>query len=306
VILDFTGFLAPQNALILIVFQKHSFFQVLYKLFARKIPDLSAFLAREKARRSQSGKRDRLGRKNAGHEKSGRGCNRFEKSRILCTDNEKTKGGAAMPSGGARKGAGRKPKPLAEKLAEGTPGHRPLKKIEFAGKTKNQIDPPDYLAGMEKRDFMGAAPSPVAIFEDIVRFLEPSKTLHLISPQLLADYALAKYYLICAQHQLSQTAIVGYVSTGKKDEKGKEISELKVTSFTDAMLKLQKNVLQTWEPIWSIVSQNSERLITNPEEEVLLMVMGGRVRRKPKKEDGAYGFPEFAENPGSEAEPGGV
>jgi hypothetical protein len=159
---------------------------------------------------------------------------------------------------------------------------------------------------MEKSDHKGHAPSPVDIFADIVHFLEPSKCLHLISPQLLADYALAKYYLICAQYQLSQMAIVGYVSTGKKDEKGKEISELRVTSFTEAMLKLQKNVLSTWEPIWSIVSQNSERLITNPEEEVLLMVMGGRVRRKPKKEDGAYGFPEFAENLSNEAEPSGV
>ena len=35
-----------------------------------------------------------------------------------------------MPSGGVRKGAGRKPRPLAEKLAAGNPGHRPLKKLK--------------------------------------------------------------------------------------------------------------------------------------------------------------------------------
>jgi hypothetical protein len=122
----------------------------------------------------------------------------------------------------------------------------------------------------------------------------------------VADYALAKYDLICAQYQLSKMAIVGYVSTGKKDDSGKEISELRVTSFTEAMLKLQKNVLATWEPIWSIVSQNSERRIANPEEEVLLMVMGSRIRRKSKKEEAAYGFPEFTENPSGETEPGGV
>ncbi|GHU82481.1 hypothetical protein AGMMS50284_4420 [Clostridia bacterium] len=211
-----------------------------------------------------------------------------------------------MPSGGARKGAGRKPKPLAEKLAEGNPGHRPLKKLEFTGKTKNQIEPPDYLAGMEKSDHVGHVPSPMKIFEDIVAFLEPSKCLHLISQQLVADYALAKYYLICAQYQLSQMAIVGYETTGKKSKDGEDITELRVTVFTEAMLKLQKNVLATWEPIWTIVTQNSERLITNPEEEVLLMVMSGRVRRKPKKEDSAYGFPEFAENSAGEAESGGI
>lgn len=36
-----------------------------------------------------------------------------------------------MLRGEARKGTGRKPKPLSEKLAEGNPGHRPLKKLEF-------------------------------------------------------------------------------------------------------------------------------------------------------------------------------
>ena len=57
-----------------------------------------------------------------------------------------------MPRGGARKGAGRKPQPLAEKLAEGNPGHRPLKKLEFTGNGGNDSrKPPDYLRVMEKR-----------------------------------------------------------------------------------------------------------------------------------------------------------
>jgi hypothetical protein len=211
-----------------------------------------------------------------------------------------------MPSGGARKGAGRKPKNLYDKLAAGNPGHRPLKKLEFAGKGKNKIEIPDYLTSMENAQYRGLVPSPVQIFEEIVCFLEPSMSLCLISPQLLADYSCAKYYLICAQHQLSQMAIVGYEPTGKLKNNGQELNELKVTSFTEAMLKLQKNVLATWEPIWDIVSRNSERLIANPEDELLLMVMSGRVRRKPKKEAANHGEPESAKNPGGEAEPGGL
>jgi len=210
-----------------------------------------------------------------------------------------------MPSGGARKGAGRKPKALSEKLAAGNPGHRPLKKLEFAGKIKNH-GVPEYLQGMENAGHRGLVPSPVQIYEDIVSFLEPSKSLHLISPQLLADYSCAKYYLVCAQYQLSQMAIVGYEPTGKQKKNGEDVTELKVSSFTEAVLKLQKNVLATWEPIWDIVSQNSERLITNPEEEILLMVMGGRVRRKPKKEAVNRGEPEPAENSAGEAEPGSL
>ena len=193
-----------------------------------------------------------------------------------------------MPSGGARKNAGRKPKPLAEKLAAGNPGHRPLKKLEFDGRTRNQIDTPDDLAGLEKDDYKGKVASPVKIFEEAVKFLEPSRCLHLISPGLLSDYAMAKYYLKCAQYQLKLTAIVGL---NKKEE-------VVITSFTEAMLKLQKNVLATWEPIWAIVSQNSERLVGNPEQELLTMVMGGRIRKNRRKEH-VHGTDENTENPGS-------
>ena len=167
-----------------------------------------------------------------------------------------------MPSGGARKGAGRKPKPLAEKLAAGNPGKRPLKKVEFSGKG---VLPkaPEYLTYMVKntaRKSTVVIPTPTEIFNETLAYLEPSDCLHLIPTALIADYALAKYYLIDAQVDLSGTATVIY---DKKEE-------LVVSSFTEAMLKLQKNVLSTWQPIWDIVSRNSEHIIQNPEDEHVL------------------------------------
>lgn len=196
-----------------------------------------------------------------------------------------------MPRGGARKGAGRKPKPLAEKLAAGNPGHRPLKKLEFAG--KGGIDPrqpPDYLQVMEKRDIRPGIPTPTDLYTDTVKYLEPSDCLYLIPVSLIADYAMAKYHLLHAQYELGKTTNVTVVVKGKKpDGKPNEVYEL--TDFAEAMLKMQKNVLATWEPIWEIVSRNCERLVTNPEQDLMAIIIGGRQRKtKPKgvPPDGYY------------------
>ena len=195
-----------------------------------------------------------------------------------------------MPSGGARKGAGRKPKPLAEKLAAGNPGHRPLKKVEFPGNGSGESNPPDYLRLMEKRVI--GIPTPMEIYSETVRYLEPSDCLNLIPTALIADYAMAKYFLINAQYELSKTATVA------KNKQG----EVVVTSFTEAMLKMQKNVITAWTPIWDIVSRNSERIITNPEQDLVVAIMSGRVRKKrPDGEvpnDGANGH---SQNPGGES-----
>lgn len=174
-----------------------------------------------------------------------------------------------MPRGGARKNAGRKPKPLAEKLAAGNPGNRPLKKVQFDG-NGNDSKPPDYLALLEKK--VPGAPTPIEIYHETIRYLEPSDCLNLIPSALIADYVMAKYYLICAQFDLSKTATVIQISK----------TEFEITDFTEAMLKLQKNVLACWTPIWDIVSKNSERLVVNPEQDLIMMLVGGRQRKQAK------------------------
>ena len=185
-----------------------------------------------------------------------------------------------MPRGGARKGAGRKPTPLAQKLSAGNPGNRPLKKVQFNGdgNDSNPSTPPDYLGLLEKR--VPGAPTPIEIYHEAIRYLEPSDCMNLIPSALIADYVMAKYYLICAQFDLSKTATV--------HQKGEK--EYEITSFAEAMLKLQKNVLACWEPIWEIVSKNSERLVANPEQDLIMMLVGGR-RRKQAKGDSANAQP---------------
>jgi hypothetical protein len=198
-----------------------------------------------------------------------------------------------MPRGGARKGAGRKPKPLAEKIAAGNPGRRPLKKVEFAGEAKTDPKPPEFLATI-KRNAPGV-PAPVDIYAETVEYLEPSGCLNLIPKALISDYVMAKYWLACAQYDLSRTAI-----TIQNPDK-----TFQVSSFTEAMLKLQKNVVLTWQPIWDIVARNSEKLVDNPERDLVAYIVGGRIRKKSRG-----GLPDATcgdtENTGGQAEPGEI
>ena len=182
-----------------------------------------------------------------------------------------------MPRGGARPGAGRKPKPLAEKLADGNPGGRALKKVEFAGDSNTDYMAPDFLQLMDK-EIVGI-PTPTEIFNDTVEYLRPSGCLHLMPVLLLGDYVMAKYHLLIAQYQLVKTGII------TQDNKSKEIY---ITPFTEAMLKLQKNALSTWQPIWDIVSRNSQTLLENPEDQLFAMIMGARKRKN--QVEGAPGY----------------
>ena len=175
-----------------------------------------------------------------------------------------------MPRGGKRAGAGRKPKPLAEKIADGNPGHRPLKKLDWGG--NSQLVPPEYLKLIEKPvgRIPQGIPTPTAIFKSAVKQLEPSGCVELVGAELIAEYAAAKYYLLDAQYGLSQTVTVG------KNDKG----DVVVTSFADAMLKMQKNVVLVWGQIWDIVARNSETVMKNPESDTFMALLAGRARKK--------------------------
>ena len=201
-----------------------------------------------------------------------------------------------MGWGGARKGSGRKPKPLAEKVAAGNPGHRPLKKVEWEGGNETPALP-EYFRHMKYTQIQdGVLPSPSELFQETVAHLEPSGCMNLIPNQLIADYAMAKYFLLIAQLELTQTGIIL--------QKGK--NEYIFSDFAQAMLKMQKNVLAAWTPIWDIVSRNSEKTITNPEEDMIGMILSRRTRKQRPKGEPDDGGNENPQDSGGEAESGEV
>jgi len=193
-----------------------------------------------------------------------------------------------MPRGGARPGAGRKPsKSLAEKVQVGNIGGRPLKRVEFPGTdydSNAKYMTPDFLRLMDSE--IPGIPTPTVIFEETVEYLRPSGCLHLIPVLLLGDYVLAKYQLLIAQYQLAKTGIL-------TQDEGK--TEIYITPFTEAMLKLQKNALSTWAPIWEIVSKNSLTRIDDPDATLFGMIMGARKRKN--QVEGETGYDTTATSP---------
>jgi len=197
-----------------------------------------------------------------------------------------------MPHGGARKGAGRKPKALSDKLANNNPGRRPLTKLAFDNGTV--MEPPKYLQLLIKKN--RSVSSPLEIFDETVKELEPTDCLKYMTSKLIADYAMARYYLYCAQYELS------LMHTVTKNEK---TGMFHVSGFADAVIKMQKNVLDCWHPIWEIVERNSEKKMLNPEEDMIIGLNANRKRKKPKGErpDEIY---ELQEDSGESTESGGV
>jgi len=137
-----------------------------------------------------------------------------------------------MPKGGARKGAGRKPKPLSQKIAEGNPGKRPLKKIEYDNASYNPSTPPAYLAELEKKKGNINPISPMDIYREVIEYLEPTECLHLIPKTLIREHVMANYNAVQAHFELSNTGNVG------KNSKG----DMVISGFAEIMLKMQKRV----------------------------------------------------------------
>jgi len=198
-----------------------------------------------------------------------------------------------MPSGGRRPGAGRKPVPLADKLARGNPGGRPLKKA----KTKNDgIRPkaPEYL----KLTVNPSKPYPSAVefFEEIVDWLEPTGCLGLVPVGNIANYAAAKYFLVEAMHTLTKTAIVA-----------KDASDnYAVTGFAKGFFECMKTANAAWDLIWQVVRDNSETLVRDPEQDFMGTLSAQRKRKRTKGAAVKNGFDNRDKNPGIPAETGEV
>jgi hypothetical protein len=144
--------------------------------------------------------------------------------------------------GGARPGAGRKKKPLAEKLLDGNPGKRKPQVLNFGDNLPSGAEVPDYLddfAAMELEPGIGT------IYTNTVKWLERTGCLPLINPDFIAEYAICKTrWLEC--ELLVRTLIMTHNKNG----------ELVPNPAAEMGLKYMKQADIVWGKIWSIVAQN--------------------------------------------------
>lgn len=179
-----------------------------------------------------------------------------------------------MPRGGKRPGAGRKPKALVDKLADGNAGHRPIKVLEFAESAGRPVCP-DYLK--EKANKSGGYPTAAEIFEQVCDWLETTGCIHLIPPDYIAEYSMLKSRWMEAE---ARTDIIGFI--GKHPINGNPIS----SPIIKMGIEYLKAANEAWQKIWKIVAQNSEKefRIDTPNDNLMSSILQyGAQRPAPKR-----------------------
>ena len=159
--------------------------------------------------------------------------------------------------GGARPGAGRKPKALAEKIAEGNPGTRTLKIVDFsdsAASLEGQDMPPPkaYLAEKQKNGHDLIATD---IYRETWQWLAERGCEKLIPQQMLEQYAMTvSRWIQCEQ------AITEYGFLSKHPTSGMAIQSPYV-AMSQSFGKMANNL---WFQIFAVVRQNSSVDVNGP------------------------------------------
>ncbi len=89
--------------------------------------------------------------------------------------------------GGARPGAGRKKKPIADKLADDNPGGRRIQILDIPDVEGVEMPKPNDILSAEQRD--GKSFQAKEIYEDTWRWLQKIGCTAIISPQIIERYA---------------------------------------------------------------------------------------------------------------------
>ena len=171
-----------------------------------------------------------------------------------------------MPRGGARAGAGRPKKPLADKLIEGNPGKRELTALKFTDKnksnnsnaenskksntdnsnvpkSKNQtFNLPSYL-DMVAKEGGDVLPPASEIYKMLADWIGGAGCSEFVAPNLVEDFAfLRRAYLECEYMNRK----MGRIASGKR------------SPYVNMALDYQKAMMTVYNQIWLIISRNCE------------------------------------------------
>ena len=169
-----------------------------------------------------------------------------------------------MPRGGTRPGAGRKKKPLAEKILDGNPSRRPLQVVEFYGvSAEGVLTPPEFLK-IASKETADNYPTADEIYMRVAEWLQSTGVAHLISPMLIEDFAMNRR---------------AYFETEYMNKKMGRIASGKRSPYVDMMIQYSGLMRVAWDRIWSIVAQNSEKSYGGQRpnsEDILEQLLSGR------------------------------
>lgn len=176
-------------------------------------------------------------------------------------------------SGGARVGAGRKKKPLADKIAEGNPGGRKLTAMELPNAAdlqgQSMPEPNKMLAAVQKD---GKTLVAGEIYKSTWQWLGERGCAVLVSPQLLERYAMSVARWIQCEEAVSE-----YGFLAKHPTTGAAIASPYVSMSQNFMNQTNR----LWLEIFQIVKENctGEYSGANPQDDVMERLLSARKAR---------------------------
>ena len=176
--------------------------------------------------------------------------------------------------GGNRPGAGRKPKAISEKIANGNPGGRKLEAMDFGNQTEcfDGIEMPqvsDYMTSVQKD---GTEICAEEIFKKTWNWLHERKCDHLIPTQQLEHYAMAVARWIQCEEAISKYGFLSKKPTGT------------VTSspFVNMGKEYMRQANTAWYAIYQVVKENCMTGITGytPQDDAMERLLRARENHK--------------------------
>ena len=165
--------------------------------------------------------------------------------------------------GGARPGAGRKPKALADKIKDGQKATAMMSPAELEGVEMPPIR--DYLTEVQ-RD--GSERCAREIYEDTYRWLKSMKCENFVSRQLLEQYAMTMARYIHCEQTISK---LGYIA--KHPTTGAAIS----SPYVKMSLDYNRQGTILGNEIQQIVKENCpQEVLNNPNEDVMEILLRTR------------------------------
>lgn len=176
--------------------------------------------------------------------------------------------------GGARPGAGRKPKAIPEKIASGNPGGRKLTIVDFGDEAVNLNGnemPPvkDYLRAKQKD---GSVTCAEEIYRETWEWLRERKCDHLVTTQQIEQYAMSVARWIQCEEAVSEFGFLAKKPTGTV------FSSPYVTMGREYM----KQANASWYQIYQVVKENCTVDLggSSPQDDVMERLLRARMGQK--------------------------
>jgi hypothetical protein len=171
--------------------------------------------------------------------------------------------------GGNRTGAGRRKKPLSEKLVDGNPGKAPLTKLQFSVEKTNlpgeDMPPPsEWMTQVTKNSQQNIA---AQVYEETWKWLQERGCEQYVNKDLIEQYALYIQRTIQCQEGINQYGLLAKHPT----------TQMPCASPYVAMaLSFSKQANIFWTQIYQIVKDNCETPIGNytPNDDMMERLLG--------------------------------